>query len=86
METIYVIIKHEEHLNYSQALRNTSTGSENDEKSYTHKHFENPLCFHTEKEAAERIEKEIRTDTSNVFSIEKRYVATKDEKRKALIP
>lgn len=86
METIYVIIKHEEHTDISQHLRNATLGTEDNEKYWTHKHFENPLFFHTEKEAAERIKKELKKDTANIFSIEKRYVATKDEKRKALIP
>ena len=89
METIYVIIKHEEDSRKAlQAhLRSVYTRSENNaKKQYFQTHFEDPLCFHSEKEASERIKEEILKDTSNIFSIEKRYVATKDERRKALIP
>jgi hypothetical protein len=87
METVYVIIKHEEILDLSGAIFNKLNGiPRNKESNTTPKHFESPLCFQTEKEAAERIKQEILKDTSCVFSIEKRYVATKDERRKALIP
>jgi acetyl-CoA carboxylase beta subunit len=86
METIYVIIKHEEHTDIARSLRNTALDMKSNTKYYTHEHFENPLSFQTEKEAAERIKKEIKKDTSSVFSIEERYVATKDERRKALVP
>lgn len=94
METIYVIFKCEDiqEINECKNIESKNKdsymeGLSNVLRNEGHLASLKPLdYYYTEKEALERIKTEIQKNTSDTFSIEKRYIATKDERRKALIP